>query len=114
MRHDEASKERKMKNRILSVAQTYSEVTPASASEGDFSETGFEIDQRQDYTLKDIIRLIEDQGVESITSHGSSLDVYGYFYTSCHRTATERQTCVHIEGPARAIKRLERILKGMR
>jgi hypothetical protein len=43
------------------VSVTYSEVTPESASNGDFSETGF-VSEDQIYTLRELIDLIKSEG----------------------------------------------------
>lgn len=43
------------------VSKTYAIVTPESASEGDFAETGFEF-KDQEYSLSDLKHLIKSEG----------------------------------------------------
>lgn len=96
---------------LFNVAQTYSEWTPESAEHGDFSDTGFEQEYSTDWKLKDILRAIEDQGVDHIQDDGCTLSIYGWSYTSCYRTGTERELCLHIEASPRIINRLKKLIK---
>lgn len=100
-----------MKTRYT-ISQSYSEVTPESASLGDFSETGWVDEKGWTGTLKDVLQAIKNQGFEHIQFNGKSVDVYGNFYTSDYRTGTERQECLHIEADSRAIEWLQKIIDG--
>lgn len=97
--------------KLFSVGQTYSETTPESAALGDYSDTGWEIETSNDWTLKDIVRAVRDQGCDHIQGHGSYLYIYGWTYTPCYKTGTDRQLCLHIASSPRAIKRLEKIIR---
>jgi len=96
---------------LFYVSITYGEVTPESAEHGDFSETGY-----QNYgffcSLKDVMSIIEDNGWEDIQNNGTDLTVYGNFYTSNYSTGTDRQECIHVTGPKRAVERLFKLLQG--
>lgn len=101
-----------MKRHFFTVGQTYSEITPESASRGDFSDTGWEREKTNDWTIEDIIRALRDQGCEEISPHGSSVSIYGGYSTECYRTGTEKQLCLHISGAPKNISRLLKILKS--
>lgn len=76
------------------VSKTYSEVTPESAEDGDFSETGF-CWQDQVYSLEDLKHLIKSEGFYR-ESRGTSWLTTG-FSTSCYRTGTQREENLHIK-----------------
>lgn len=101
----------KKRKYFFTVGQTFSEVTPESAELGDWSDHGWEREPSKEWTIAEILREIKNQGVEHISDNGSSLDVYGHFYTSCYRTGTDRQECLHIGGAPRNIRRLLKFLK---
>lgn len=105
------------------VSETYSESTPESAADGDFSETGYlygynaKNGYRQSFTLKEIVeQFIRRDYVyaENYCSRSTSQSLYGSTYTSDYRTGTERQECLHIrpKGPrhTKAYKRAARHL----
>ena len=97
---------------MFKVGISYSEVTPESAKHGDFSDTGWDREPEDNWSLTDFLREVENQGYEHISGYGSSIDIYGSFYTDCYQTGTERQTCIHVSGPERQIKRLIKILEN--
>ena len=96
--------------KLFLVGQTYSEVTPESAEHGDFSDSGWEQEKSNDWTLRDILRAVRDQGAESIQAHNDSLTIYGWFSTECYQTGTEKQLCLHITAKPHNIKRIEKII----
>lgn len=100
-----------MKKYFFTVGQTYTEVTPESASDGDFSDAGWEVEKTNDWTIDDILRALNDQGVEHIESGTLSISIYGWTSTICYRTATDKQLCLHIDGTERNIARLNKIIK---
>jgi hypothetical protein len=82
-----------MSNLIFKVSRTYSEVTPESAKDGEFSETGF-VFQDDTYTLRELIAYIKSEGF--YREVGTNWLTTG-FYTECHQTCTEREESLHIE-----------------
>ena len=78
---------------IFEVAITFSEVTPESAEHGDFSKTGF-VMERTPMTLREVIDLIKYERFQR-ESRGTSWMTTG-FSTSCYRTGTEREECLHL------------------
>lgn len=100
-----------MRRHFFTVGQTYSEITPESAEHGDFSDTGWEREKTNDWTIEDILRALRDQGCEEISSHGSELTIYGWYSTECYKTGTEKQLCLHVSGAPKNIARLMKILK---
>ena len=95
---------------FFKISQTFTEVTPESAEYGDFSDGGYEMEEQDDYTVKDILRLVRAQGCEEISAHGNTLTIYGFWSTECYQTATEKQLCVHIKGTERNLVRLKNII----
>lgn len=96
----------------LKVGITYSEITPESASRGDHSETGWDMETSNDWSLEDLIQAVKNQGYEYMQNNGTSLDVYSGFTISCYKTGTERETCIHIAGTEDLINKIELIIKG--
>lgn len=96
--------------KLFLVGQTYSEVTPESAEHGDFSDSGWEREKSTDWTLRDILRAVRDQGAESVQACANTLTIYGSFSTECYKTGTEKQLCLHITAKPQIIKRLEKII----
>ena len=78
---------------LFKVNKTYSETTPESASEGDFSDTGF-VFENQIYTLEDLKDEIKRDGY---TRHGNTNWFETEFQTVCYRTGTDRSESLHIE-----------------
>ena len=103
--------EKRKRNELFYISISYSEITPESAQLSDFSETGFD---NYGYfgTLRDALKAIEDNGWEDIQNNGTALTVYGNFYTSDYSTGTDRQECIHVTGPKRAVERLFKLLQG--
>jgi hypothetical protein len=99
-----------MKKLIFKVGQTFGEITPESAENGEYSDQGWERETSTDWRLKDIIRAVEDQGLEHVECHGSHLTIYGWSHITCFKTCTERSLCLHVESSPRVISRLHRIL----
>ncbi len=95
---------------LFTVSITYSEVTPESASIGDFSDTGFLREDETNWRLKDIIKEVENQGVEYIQDNHNSLSVYGGFSIRDYYNGIEREECIHIDASPRNIKRILSIL----
>lgn len=95
---------------LFTVSQTFDEVTPESAEIGDFSDSGFEIEETTDYRLTDLINLINEQGVQHIQINGESMSIYGNNFTECYKTATEKTLTVHVKAKVRNIKRIEYII----
>lgn len=101
---------KKKKNNLFYLSFTYSEITPESAANGDYSDTGYK-DYGYFASLEDVLNEVNDHSTEHIQLHGTSLDVYGEFYVDNYKTGTERQICLHINGPEKAIQRLYSILR---
>ena len=78
---------------IFLASITYSEITPESASNGDFSETGYHQTPRV-YSLRELIDLIKREGF--YRESGTDWMTSGY-YTSCYQTGTEREESLHVK-----------------
>ena len=91
-----------MNGLIFSVSKTYSETTPESASEGDFSNTGF-VYKDQSFTLRELIRELEDCSELSSWPVKTPADCHRGIWASteshitCYRTGTETSESIHIE-----------------
>lgn len=98
---------------FFEVGQSYTEVTPESCEQGDVSDSGWEVEKSNEWTLRDILRELEKQGIEHVSVNKNSLDVYGWFSTICYETGTEKQLCLHIDGNERNIKRILKLIEVM-
>lgn len=98
------------KNELFYVSITYSETTPESSAEGDFSDTGYE-EYGYFCSLKDVLNVVKNHSMDHMQRHGNELTVYGEFQVIDYKTGTERQESIHISGPIKAIDRLELIIK---
>ncbi len=80
------------------VTLTYSEITPESATRGDFSDTGF-IFQEQEYSLRELINYIQSESFYREGPKGRFKT--GWFTTGfqhiCFKTGTEREENLHIK-----------------
>ena len=86
-------------NAVLYINRTFTEVTPESAEEGDFSAIGF-IEQDQPVTFRELVNYMKNHNEASHTIDGNwhpSTDTWFtcYSFTSCYRTGTERQESIH-------------------
>jgi hypothetical protein len=84
-----------MNNYIL-ISRTYSEITPESCEQGDFSETGF-ISEVEEVSFSQLVDLMRTHC--SPSSSPDNYDTRTYysteFYTSDYRTGTEREESIH-------------------
>ena len=77
------------------ISRTYSETTPESAENGDFSDSGF-IDERARCDFRELIDLMR-QHPEASAGHGAGPLVWystGYSVDD-YSTGTEREECIH-------------------
>lgn len=83
-------------NNFIIISRTYAETTPESAEIGDFSDTGF-IDERQEVTFSELVRLMMEHYEPSQSPNDYSKDVSysSGSYTSDYRTGTSRQESIH-------------------
>ncbi len=84
-----------MNNYIL-ISKTFSEITPESAEDGDFSRTGF-VSEEEKVTFSELVDLMKDHSQAS--NWPDQMDINTWystgFYTSDYRTATEMEECIH-------------------
>lgn len=97
----------------LNVGISYSEITPESASRGDFSETGWDTEPSNDWSIEDIVQAVKSQGFEYMQNNGTSLDIYSGFYIADYKTGTERETCIHINATEDQINKIELLIKAV-
>ena len=101
-------------NEIFKVNQTYQTITPESCANGDCDDQGYEFKNKQ-FSLRDIMYELKNQGVENISNYNNGLDIYGWNYTSDYKTGEETQKCLHVTASNRAIKRLLNLInKGLK
>jgi hypothetical protein len=99
---------------IFQVAKTYQTVTPESAEMGDFEDSGFIFERRNDYSLKDIIDEINQNSVEHCQENGNGFDIYFSSYCSDYQTGEDTSECLHVSANPRAVKRLTKLFKNKR
>ena len=86
----------------IKVSRCYSEITPESAENGDFSDHGF-VYESQDFTFSELVREIRHGG---FTFYGGSDWLSTGYSTQDYRTGTEREETLHFsrENPTRLRK----------
>lgn len=95
---------------LFKIGVTYSTVTPESAAIGDYAETGWSMEYRDDYSLRDIVDEIKQRGIEYLQNDGNSLTSYGFSYCSDYQAGEETQERVHVQAKPKNIQRLIKIL----
>ena len=100
-----------MKNpkELFTVSKTYDIVTPESAKEGDYAESGWEFMSAK-MTLADVLREVEGLGGCSIQSYENEVSLYGYDSVRDMHDGSETTYALHIKGSPRAIKRLSSVI----
>jgi len=80
---------------LLLISRCYSEVTPESAEDGDFSDTGF-IYEAQEFTFRELVRELRDfYTLSDSRSSGVGTWACSGFGTSDYSTGTEREETLH-------------------
>lgn len=99
----------------LLISRTYSEVTPESAEDGDFSDTGF-VYKDNEFTFRELVRELRDCCHLSASHPGDRSNVWAStgFSTSDYSTGTEREESVHFSrsNHPRMIKYWRKALKA--
>lgn len=95
-----------MNNYIL-ISKTFTEITPESAENSDFSNSGF-IDKKIKVSFRELVDLMKAHTMPSQSPNDMSIAVWyesGY-YTSDYRTGTERSEAIHFhrDNPQNVIK----------
>lgn len=80
------------------VSRTYSEWTPESSVDGEYSDTGF-VFEDVEYTLRELIEYIRSE--RAIREGRSSWLTTGSFAAD-YATGTEREECIHVTLPRRS------------
>lgn len=99
---------------VFTVCKTFCVVSVESAKRGDYSDHGYEFERRA-MTLKEVISEVNQLGTfENFRPESASQDLYGVDVDRCYQSGDETTYALHIEGAARHMKRLNRILKGVK
>ena len=92
---------------MILITRAFSEVTPESAIEGEFSDYGI-IAENVKYTFRELVELLGQHGeASSWPPSGNVSESYSTgYYTTDYATATEREESVHYsrENPERNAK----------
>ena len=101
-------------NEVYTVSRTYSEITPESCEDGDFSDHEF-VYEDEPMTLKEVIIELENSNMSDTSCYPATETNHFWFSNEfvniCDRTNTKRQESLHIECSDKNWKRLIRILK---
>ena len=92
-----------MKNTTYLASITFNEVTPESASEGDFSDTGF-ASEDQDYSLEELVHEINfNRGGLRVqrTSDTKASFIEQEYHVTDYSTGTERSEDIHVEAESK-------------
>lgn len=99
----------------LLISRTYSEVTPESAEDGDFSDTGL-VYENTEFTFRELVRELRDCSQLSASHPGDCWHVWAStgFFTSDYSTGTEREESVHFsrDNDHRLVKYWRKALKA--
>ena len=99
----------------LLISRTYSEVTPESAEDGDFSDTGF-VYEDTEFTFRELVRELRDCSELSASHPGDCANVWAStgFETVNYYTGTEREESVHFsrENDHRLVKYWHKAFKA--
>ena len=99
--------------KYFNVSKTYQTVTPESAQHGEIASQGYYF---KDLTLslREVLHEIKKSGVAYVQSYRSesSVNIYGRSNIEDLKTLEEETICIHVDGPARMIARLVKILKN--
>ena len=81
---------------MILVNRTYTETTPDSVENGEFSDRGF-IAENVSYTFKELVQLLKDHSEASNwPANGKTSEWYSTgYYTSDYATGTDRNESVH-------------------
>lgn len=84
-----------MQNNII-ISRTFAEITPESAEDGDFSETGF-ITEREEVSFSELVELMKEHYHPSSSPNDGGTNVWYStgFYTEDYATGNERQESIH-------------------
>ncbi len=83
------------------VSMTYSNTTPESREQGNFSETGF-VWENQTYNTIELIDLINSFGYYELSDHGGkSISFYGDWFTQDYTIGEDCQECLHVDAKSR-------------
>lgn len=83
-------------NNFILISRTYAEVTPESAENSDFSETGF-ISEKEEVSFSQLVDLMREHCQPSCSPNDGSPQTWysSGFYTSDYSTGTEREESIH-------------------
>jgi hypothetical protein len=84
-----------MQNYII-ISRTFAEITPESAEDGEFSETGF-ITEREEVSFSELVKLMKEhyQPSSSPNDGGTGVWYSTGFQTEDYSTGTESEECIH-------------------
>lgn len=100
-----------MKTPTILINIFYSEITPDSAEQGDFSDTGIVL-VNEPVTFSELFRLVRSSGFAKETNRSDWLST-GY-YVNDYKTLTERQETLHFsrDNDSRLKKWFDLAVKG--
>ncbi len=82
----------------LLISRTYSEITPESSEQGDFSEQGF-VHEKEPFSFRELVSALREGGFDSSSCYPPRGGAFEWaqtpFEITDYRTGTERQECLH-------------------
>ena len=83
-------------NNFILISRTFSETTPESVEDGDFSDSGF-ISEREEVTFRELVEIMEKHRQPSTS--GGEIDTNVWFSTGFevidYGSGTEQEECIH-------------------
>lgn len=101
------------KSELFTVSRTYDIVTPESAQQGDFSESGYVYEPKK-MTIRDVLSEINSLGYfENLQDHNGSQSLYAADAYTDYHDGSETREALHIDASERVMRRLTQLLKVM-
>jgi hypothetical protein len=83
-------------NNFILISRTFTEVTPESSEQGDFSDSGF-ITEKEEVSFSELVSLMKEHNdCSSYPNYYNTDNWYScHSFTSDYRTGTERTESIH-------------------
>lgn len=83
-------------NNFILISKTFDEITPESAEDSDFSDSGF-ITEREEVTFRELVDLMSEHPIPSCSpDNGDTNTCYSTeYYVTDYHDLTQRQESIH-------------------
>lgn len=83
-------------NNFIIISKTFSETTPESAEQGDFSDQGV-LSEKENVSFSELVKLMKEHNQPSCSPNDGAIHTWYStgFYTKDYRTGSDREECIH-------------------